>query len=238
MTPKLGLLTLCALLLALTVFSTIAHAEVGAKWLLAEGGAGTNLVGFLEAEVELEKDSPVLVMHSEILKIKVLLLCTDLKIVGNPKLIANGGISSFKILFSGCTTDLNNVPNASCTPKDATEGVAGTILTKSLHALLVLHNGEDVLKVLPEVGETFVTKEMPPPCVIGTKVPLIGELALKDCQNLALTHLAKHLVEPFEPLTKLWVISKTVEHVATLLGSAWGFLKGAHTGLKFSGDPA
>jgi hypothetical protein len=227
------------MVLGLMAFSTsAANAEVGAKWLLAEAGAGTNLIGFLEAEVELKKDSSLYVLHSEILKIKVLFLCTDLKIVGTPKLIANGGISSGQVLFNGCHTDLNGVENANCTPKDS---VAGSleIVTKPLDALLVLHNGEDILRLLPVAGlnEPFATIELGAACAIGTKVPVIGELTLKDCNNLALTHLVEHLVEP-GPLTELWTISKTTEHVATLLGSAWGFLKGAHEGIKFSGDPA
>ncbi len=67
---------------------------------------------------------------------------------------------------------------------------------------------------------------------------MIGSLTLKDCENLALTHLVEHLVEQFTPLTELWTISKTTEHKATLLGSAWAFLTGEHEGLKWSGDPA
>jgi hypothetical protein len=239
---KLGLLGLCAMVFGLMAFSaSAANAETGAKWLYAEKVPGSNLVTLAEdPEIELEKNSAVNVLHSEILKIKVLFLCTDLKISGTPKLTANGSISSGKVLFSNCTTDLNGVVNTNCTPKDSTQA-AGTILTKSLHSLIVLHElagtKDDVLKLLPDEGETFATVEMGAACPIGTKVPVIGELTLKDCENLALTHLVKHLVEPFEPLTKLWTISKTEEHKATLLGSAWGFLKGKNEGYKFSGDP-
>jgi hypothetical protein len=101
---------------------------------------------------------------------------------------------------------------------------------------------EDILTVLPDdevsPDPVFAHIELPATCPIGTKVPVIGKLALKDCQKLGLTHLVEHLVEQYEPLTKLFTISLTEEHKATILGSAWAFLKGVgHVGLKFSGDP-
>jgi hypothetical protein len=240
---KLALLGLCAMLLGLMAFNTAAaQAEKGAKWLFAHLVEDENktilelLIDFLPAKIALEDDSPLYVLHSEILKIKVLFLCTHLQLAGGPELVAEGGISSGKVLFSNCTTDLNGTANANCKPKDATDG-EGTVVTNSIDSLIVLHNGEDVLKLLPVTGETFATIEMSAACPIGTKVPVIGELALKDCNKLALTHLVEHLVEPYEPLTKLWTISKTTEHVATLKGSAIGRLVGNHEGLKFSGDP-
>ena len=88
------------------------------------------------------------------------------------------------------------------------------------------------------MGSAYATIEMGASCPVGTKVPIFGLIHLQDCQNMALTHLVKHLIQTFTPLTELSAISHTAEHTATLLGSAWGFLTGAHTGLKFSGDPA
>jgi hypothetical protein len=67
---------------------------------------------------------------------------------------------------------------------------------------------------------------------------VIGSLAFKDCQDLALVHLREHLGEVFTPLTQLWTISKTEEHKSLLLGSAWARLTGEHEGLNWSGDPA
>jgi hypothetical protein len=124
-----------------------------------------------------------------------------------------------------------------CTPSDPTDG-AGFIITKQLHALLVLGiAGEDLIKVIPDVGKTFLTLVFPASCPIGTSAPVIGELFFKDCENLMLTHLVKHLLET-GPGTKLFTISETAEHVSTLLGSAWAFLAGEHIGLQWSGDPA
>ncbi len=246
---RFGLLGLCAVLFGVMAFgATAAHAEKGAQWLFAEKGAGTKLVAFLEAKVGLEaEENVVLVLHTEILKLKVLFLCTAVKAV-NAVLKANGSIGEgAKLLFSGCTTDLGGEPAPECTPKDKEDGEAGTIVTKPGHGLIELHElaggvKDDIVRILPDnVGgkpsEVFATLELGPECSIGTKVNVIGKATLKDCEGLFLEHLVKHLVET-GPLTELWTISKTAEHVATILGSVWAFLEGEHEKLKWSGDPA
>ena len=248
---RLGLLGLCAMVLGLMAFGTAgAQAEVGAKWLVLTSGGVLKTGAELHASVQLKTDVAG-VLHSEILKIKTLFLCTTIEavnaklqeegIIGN-SVVTVGGLKEgrgSKVKFSGCTTDLNGVSAPECTPEDkSAEGGKGIILTKLGHALLKLHEGSDITKILPDEGETFATIQLPAACPIGTSVPVIGSLALKDCENLALTHLVEHLVEQFTPLTKLWTISKTVEHEATLLGSAWARLTGEHNLLKWSGDPA
>jgi hypothetical protein len=240
---RLGLLGLCAVVFGLMAFSTSAQATTGAKWLILTSGGVLKEGSTLHASINLEADTPTLVLHSEILKIKVLFLCTALRAV-EAKLLANGSIgkeegvvSGSKVLFSNCTTDLNGVQNSECTPTDPTDG-AGFIVTKPGHALLVLGtSGEDLTEIIPDTPKTFATIVLPAGCPIGTSVPVIGTLRLKDCENLALTHLVKHLVEE-GPGTKLFTISETAEHAATLLGSAWAFLTGEHLNLKWSGDPA
>jgi hypothetical protein len=225
-----------------------AQAEAGAKWLLLTAPPNELKEGStLHASVGLEKGSSTFVLHSEILHIKVLFLCTEIKAV-NAKLLAEGNIGKeagvvkeSKVLFSGCTTDLNGVTTAACVPTDPTDG-AGFVVSNLGHASLALGaSGEDLLKVLPDSGETLATIATGPAtgneCPIGTKVPVIGNLFLKDGENLALTHLVKHLLEP-GPGTELWTISKTAEHVATLLGSAWAKLTGEDEGMEWSGDPA
>jgi hypothetical protein len=246
---SLVLSALCALALnVMALGATGAQAEVGAKWLLLTAHPNELKEGStLHASVGLEKDSSELVLHSKILGIQVSFLCTEVKAV-NAKLLAEGNIgkeagvvSGSQVLFSGCTTDLNGVTSTQCVPTDPTDGT-GFIVSKLAHASLALGaSGEDLLKVLPDTGETFATIKTGPEkaneCPIGTNVPVIGKLFLKDGENLALTHLVKHLLEP-GPGTELWVIGKTVEHVATLLGSAWAELSGEHEGLEWSGDPA
>jgi hypothetical protein len=243
---KLGLLSLCVMLFGLTALN-VAGASAARQWLFAEK-AGTGLVPFLEAEIELKKDSVHYVLHSEILKIPVLFLCTgisaDAKLISEGRIGTNGQPKGAKVLFSGCITELKGSVAPECVPTDKTTG-KGTITTLPGHAVLATHvvggATEDILIVLPDdeilPDPVFAHIELPEGCPIGTKVPVIGKLALKDCQKLGLTHLVEHLVEAYEPLTKLFTISLTEEHKATILGSAWAFLKGAHLGFKFSGDP-
>lgn len=237
---KLGLLGLCAMLFGLMAINATG-ANAAGQWLFAEA-AGTKLVPFLEAELELKKDSSVYVLHSEALKLKILYLCTeikaDAKLISEGRIGTNGKPEGGLVLFSGCIADIGGVEAKECNPKE------GKITTTPGHAVLSLHElggvKDDLVKVLPDSTAEhapFAIIESTSSCPFGQKVPIIGKLTLKDCQNLALTHLAEHLVEPFEPLTELFVISLTVEHKATLLGSAWALLGGAHKGLKFSGDP-
>jgi hypothetical protein len=248
---KLGLLGICAMALGLMAFSA-SGAQAEGTWLIlnSEGKVKTGVE--LPAILELEKDSAVYVLHSEILKIKVLFLCTGIRAV-NAKIFGAGAIGKgpgeekeSKLLFSGCVVDLNGVTEPKCIPTDPVDG-AGFIVTEFLHALAVLHEltggtKDDIVLVEPDVaGGPFATFKLPAGCVIGTSVPVSGKLTLKDCENLAkpceslaLTHLVKHLVEPFLPLTRLWAISDTPEHAATLLGSAWAKLGGAHAGLAWS----
>jgi hypothetical protein len=235
---KLGLLGLCAVGLGLLVFSTAAQATTGAKWLILNGKGEIKEGSTLHASLQFEKDT-AMTMHTEILKIKVLFLCTEIKIV-NAKLLANGSVgkeegavSGSKVLFSGCTTDLNGTASPECTPADPEDG-KGFVVTKPGHALATLHEGKDIIIVLPDSGSTFGTVVLPAGCPIGTSIPVIGKLALQDCENLALTHLIKHLFEGFDPLTKLFSISETAEHATTINGSAWALLTGEHAGLKFS----
>jgi hypothetical protein len=250
---RLGLLALCAMVLGLIAFGAAgAQAEVGAKWLVLDEEGKLKTGAELHAEVGLETDVPG-VLHTEILKIKVLFLCTTIEalnaelqeegIIGNSVVTNEAGLKEGRgsqVKFSGCTIDLNGTPSPKCVPTDPVGGV-GTIITKLLHALLKLHEGNDIVKILPDEGEEFVAIKTGPAvkneCPIGTNVPVIGSLALEDCENLTLVHLVEHLLEAFTPLTQLWTISKTTEHKATLLGSAWTFLTGEDKGLLWNGSP-
>jgi hypothetical protein len=241
---KLGLLGLCAMVLGLMAFSTTG-AQAAGTWLILNAKKEVKTGVELPAILELEKDSSVYVLHSEILKIKVLFLCTEIKAV-NAKIFGAGAIGKgpgeekeSKVLFSGCKTDLNGVEEPKCIPTDPVDK-AGFVVTEFGHALVTAHEladktKDDVTLIEPDkVGGPFATIVLPAGCVIGTSVPVFGTLALKDCENLALIHAAKHLVEPFLPLTKLYTISDTPEHAATLLGSAWAKLGGEHKELLWS----
>jgi hypothetical protein len=74
------------------------------------------------------------------------------------------------------------------------------------------------------VGEEFVNVRLGEECSIGENLPIFGKLTLWDCLEEgkgALKHAETHLVTEFKPLTKLYVISDTAEHLETSLdGSA------------------
>ena len=250
---RLGLLGLCAMVLGLMAFGAAgAQAEVGAKWQILTSGGVLKTGAELHAEVGLKKDT-LLVLHSEILHIKVLFLCEKIEalnaklqeegIIGN-EVVTNAGLKEGRgsqVKFIECETELNGVPTPACVPTDPVGGT-GTIITKPGHALLKLHEGSDIVKILPDTGEEFALIKTGPvvgnECAIGNSVPVKGTLALKDCKGEGRVHMVEHLVEQFTPLTKLFVISNTLEHTASLLGSAWAFLKGVgHAGLLWGGIP-
>lgn len=248
---RLGILGLFAVIFGMMAFGAgAAQAETGAAWLLAEKEPNSGLITFLEAAVELEAETTG-ILHSKIGGVAVLFECSKISTV-NAKLLANGSIGEkegavkgSKIKFSGCITKLNTVTSAPCVPKaGGTE--EGVINTNAGHGLIVLKKltvegkevKDEVVQISPDTGETFATIEMGKECSIGTKVPVIGTAFLKDCAGAFLKHQVKHLTEVDGTFSELWVISKTAEHVASILGSAWAFLGGIHAGFKFSGDPA
>jgi hypothetical protein len=236
---RFWLLGLCTVLAGVMAFNaTAAQAEAGSHfWILNSKGEKVD-TGSLFALVAMA--GVTFILHSKTLGVAVLYLCTGLKAM-NATLEGEGKISKgSKMLLSGCTTDLNGTANAACTPKDASTGTEGTILTQPLHALVILGTGgEALLNVLPDTAETFANIEMGSKCPIGTKVPVIGKLALKDSESRATEHLVKHSMEPAPaPFTELWTISKTVEHQATALWSFWIFLALVHESLLFGWEAA
>jgi hypothetical protein len=218
---KLGIkvLGLCALAFVLMGIAS-SGAQASGTWLVLEGEKIVE-----SGEVTLEKDKEIVgVLHSKISGVEVLFECPTISAVGVNLAAGGKTANGGKVKFSGCKTKLNGVVSESCEPTNAgTE--KGVILTKAGHALLVLHElsptvKDELVEVLPdEVGGPFATIEMGKLCSIGTKVPVIGKLYLKDCENAFLKHQEIHLVEE-GPLTELFVISKTEEHKASLLGSA------------------
>jgi hypothetical protein len=208
---------------------------------MVTGETAWGLIPFLEASVGAEIDAAMVLHALRAPGVEVLFLCTALQAEG-AKLKANGSVGEgFKITFSGCSTDVNGSPNSLCVPTDKVAG-KGKIVTNSLHGLIVLHklaNGvkDDLFSIAPDTGETLALIEMPVECILGTKAPVFGKVVLEDGEGLALTHLIKHLVKA-GPLTELWAFSTAPSQTATLLGSAWTLLLGAHAGLQFSGDPA
>jgi hypothetical protein len=253
---KLGLLGFCAVVLGLVAFNTgLASAEPGANWLILMSNGEVLTGAQLTAALGLSKET-TMVLHSKILGLTVLYECNKIEAV-NTNLLKNGTVAKefnaeakpvgFQIKFSECIAIIGGMIEPNCTP-NAGGTQPGVILTNPLHGLLTLHEPKvnekvELLKILPDVGNTIATIESSPSCIIGKKVPIIGKLYLKDCETVAcatstfLTHKVTHLVT-VGPLTEMWMISETAEHVMSLLGVARAFLIGAHSGLAWAGDPA
>ena len=211
------MLGLCALVFALIGIASGGAQAASPEWLVLEGTKVTEGTG---GQLTLAKETNA-ILHSKISGVSVLFECPTIEAV-EARLGAAGTIAEGKIKYSGCVTKLNGVESKPCEPVNAgTE--KGVIVTKPGHAVFVLHEfitKDELTKVLPDIGNTLAVIEMSKECSIGAKVPVIGELFLKDCENKFLEHLERHLVEE-GPLTRLFVISETEEHKASLLGSAW-----------------
>ena len=228
---------LCLGALIVASMAVAAGSAQAAQWLVLES-VGGNVIEAGKVELEAETLG---ILHSKIAGVAVLFECPTLTAV-NANIATGGKIAEgAKVKFSGCSTKLNGTTSAACEP-NAGGTEAGVINTNAGHAVFVLHELEggvkdELTQIAPDTGETFATIEMGEECSIGEKVPVIGKGYLKDCENAFLVHKEKHLVEQ-GPLTELWVISKTAEHVANILGSAWakvrfeGLLKhfAAHAG--------
>lgn len=240
---RFGLPGLCLVMLGAIAFSaSAAQAEVGAQWLFAEKGAGTNLVPFLEAALGFEADNTPYNLHTTIFGKALLVECKAISIE-NATLKANGSIGAgAKIKFGACIIKLNGVTKPECEPRAGKAEEKGVIRTNGLHALLQLHElaaglQDSTIVFSPDSGKVWAVIEMGSECPLGSEIQIFGVLKAKDCENRLSTHLVKHLLEP-GPGEGLWIIKNDAEHQITALVSWWVFLTGAHEGLKWSGLPA
>jgi len=241
---RLGLkaLGMCALVLGLmAVWAGGAQAEeTGGKWTYepAGGGALKTFEGALhEPTLNGALEGGIATLHAKVLGGKELLYhCTGVSVVGG-RLQLEGHVKGV-LVFTGCTTLIDGVLSNNCKPKaGGTE--EGVIKTTTILALMLLHKlteggvKDKILIAHPLVGTTFAFVESTEACAIGQKVPIGGLFAIQDTEPT--THLVNHLIKEFLPLTDLFVISKTAEHKAHILGSAIAFLEGAHLNYKWAG---
>jgi hypothetical protein len=233
-----GVIGLCLMAaVALMAFAASAQAEAGAKWLIEKADHTVVTAGpTLEPEVGVkEVENKTVTLLSKVLGSLFHILCTG--VTFESAVLKAEGSSLGKIRFSGCVEIIGGTIQAACEPHTGTE--KGIILTKLLKDLIVLHEGaEGYDRLEPEEGTTFVTVESSAECSVGEKVPVIGKFTFKDCKLEGRVLKVDHLAEEFAPLTELWVISKTAEHVAHIDGSVILALTGTHAGLLWAGDPA
>jgi hypothetical protein len=236
---RLGLkaLGMCALVLGLmAVWAGAAQAEeTGGNWTYKNAAGELKTFEGALAEPELGGEiepGTVGVLDSKVLGGSLLKYeCKKFTVVKGSKLQA-GGKAIGSLVFTECETFINSVLNKNCNPE------AGTITTKEIKGVMLLHKLGDgtIHKILiaePVTGTTFATVKSSEACSIGLNVPIGGKFAIIPSNPT--THEVKHLITEFAALTHLFVISDTVEHKATITGSALAFLSGTHVGLNFAG---
>lgn len=239
----LGLFTLMLGLMALT--ASAAQAEKGAAWgyinkssELKLFGAGLEpTIGIEVEELKDEKDpGKHMVLLTEILKKKVAILCKEM--TTDIKLKAEGQLLGL-LTFHQCIIKVGGVTLAACEPHSgASKGIIKSLELVGLIRLHVLTEKETdkTVEIFPDEGSNALAHiETGPECSIGEELLIGGVFSVQDCQHFFSTHLVTHLVEEFPALTKLWVVSNTAEHKATIDGSANVFLVGAHAGLLWAG---
>jgi len=190
------------------------------------------------------------IMHTKIGGNTVLFECQAGALVG-VSLETEGKVKGGDVKFSECVTRINGTINPICVPLGPL-GETGVILTNAGDGLIVLHTTEagekqDITEITSLVEETingvkqpvFARIKMSVECPIGSNIPIIGKLTIIDVTGgftngiKILEELVTHLIQQ-GPLTELWVLSKTEEHKANILGKA---KVKTTTGATWSGTP-
>jgi hypothetical protein len=207
--------------------ASAAQAESGAHWNVEGIPISGTLV--VEGQAEIESNG---ILLTKVGASTIEITCTAIK--GVSLSLEESGSGSGKAHVEGCTTKLNGNLANNCKPKSP-GATSGLIETNALDGLIKLHElaggaKDDLLELLPSAGTAFVTIELGVLCAIGNKFDITGKGFVKDGTNEGLVEKVKHLVEE-GPLTALLFGS----NAATIDGSAFIFLTGAHAGLNVSG---
>jgi hypothetical protein len=210
----------------------------GPTWLIlnASGTTATELKALTAGE----GDSEDLTLLTKLLGIQIAITCTAFELSGF-NLEKEGNLTvGGKVKYTGCEIYGKGALTEPLGCKVHTAGSpAGTIQSNKLKGELLLHiylKGETelVLKIQPEVGETFLTF-LTEECIVPESIPFKGIFYLEDALEQITTHAVKHLLEEGSR-TSLYLGVHTAEHLETiLLGSVWMKLGGTHAGLKWSG---
>lgn len=240
-------LVLGAVLSAMMVFVGNVQAETNPFWLVNGSQFTSGLNPSLEAETDVEGSLLTTLGGKEIH-----LRCPRISFVG-AHLVEPTAQFSGKVLYRECKffslegTPLVEKEQKFCEPSAG--GVKGSIETNSLTGSIALHEpkvGEKigVLEVKPSTGTLLVTINLGELCAFGELLK-IGNGKSKSGETLSSVlfledpgfsvDAVKHLVKELSALTTLY--ANGGETKATINGSAWAFLAGAHAGLTFSGQP-
>jgi hypothetical protein len=245
---RLGLkaLGLCAMLVGMFAFASAAQAETGAFWLVNGAKISESLLPTVEAETDV-KGVLLTTLGGQAIDIS----CVKTLVVGGHLVEPNGKILG-KLVFHEC--DFLSLKEGVATLQKACEPFVGAnkglIETHTLTGLIKLHEGQPTILATPPTVEgstLFATINLGEECAFGSALKvgngkdksgkvLESEFSLKDCEGKGLTDLKKHLVEELKALTALYVNGG--ETKATIDGSAWAFLGGAHAGMTFAAHAA
>ena len=214
-------LGLCVLVLGLMGISAgVAQAE-GGKWFYEKAELKAELKPSLEGEIDGSAT-----LKTKIIGKEVKFTCKEATLV-SVKLEPEGKLTTGgSVKFGKCVTFLGGVESKACEPFTGAE--KGVVVTDKGKGLLALHTGGITTTIIePEVaGKAFGTIHMSELCSIGEEVPVFGKLFIKDTE--VSKELVKHLITE-GPLTSLYVISDTAEHLETKIeGGAKVFLGSTH----------
>jgi hypothetical protein len=230
----IGLCVLAAL--GIMAFAASAQAEKGAIWRVN----GNAIPAESKAEVKATLENATGSLLTQVGLNAVKMLCTALEFEETVLKVEGGSLGRIKL--TGCKMFLNGTLAEKCAPKS--EGAeTGTILTKLLKGLIVLHTAvsatEGYNRIEPEEGpdQSFVNVLLGATCAIGSEMPFYGKMTLKDCNNEGRVEKVTHLAEEFKPLTDLRVFTPLTGNIATIDGSVNTSLSGANSGLPFSSIP-
>lgn len=229
---KLSLIGFCVLVVGLMGLG-VSGAEA-AEWTILNSKGESKTAAELPAELAKEIDGTSASLDTHLFKLHVRITCTTATLIGL-KLEKEGKLTTGgKAKYQGCKVfTINKEEKATELPECGvkTAGQAfGTIETSKLKGQL---QASGLIKIEPETGTTFISLEFEAGCVITSPTTIGGTVFLEDCEGKIVTHLIKHLFKQGAG-TSLFIGSDTAEHLETsLVGSAWGFLSGAHAGLKW-----
>jgi hypothetical protein len=236
--PVLKVLGLSALVMGVMVIGTarVAQAETGACFGYKSGGTLPCFSASLEAEPRISlAGTPTFLVGGLNMEIS----CMFANAIEGGTLSANGSILLGRMEFSGCftrkstATGLGSLPT--CAPVNPLTGV-GRIRTEKGFGLIVLHNGEPVIKLSPDSGTTLAKIFLDAECPIAEEIIVTGSLVLQDVAGkIAFEgHAIHHFIQEFPNLKLMKVGANTV----TIDGMATVSLGFAHFGLEWAGKAA
>jgi hypothetical protein len=235
---KLGLLSLCAAVLGVMAISASAAQGATLSWLILNQG-GTAV--FLKALLSGQAESPHLTLEGEAGTFPIAVTCTSFALNGVNLEVSGKLTEGGKATFTGCklfqSAPLTN-EYTECTVNTAGMAV-GTVQTNEFKGQLVLVGTKLLAKIEPKAGPTgnFVSLLFRGAgCALPELNQVHGTFYVKDCENLATTHLEHHLIQEDSENTGLYIGAHSIEQLlfTNVYGSAWVALTGTgHVGLKW-----